>query len=132
MSKLLIASDLHGDAVCVEKLLERYRESGAERLVLLGDLLYHGPRNDLPEGYAPKRVIELLNGVKNELDRLIKNSFISEHDGGLVSVDKLELFKNSSLFKEILKSYTKYEVFLVDSDEDGFFDEEKKEKLEDF
>ena len=67
MSRLMIASDLHGDATCVEKLLERYRESGAERLVLLGDILYHGPRNDLPSGYAPKRVIELLNGVKSEL-----------------------------------------------------------------
>ena len=67
MSRLMIASDLHGDAECVERLLSRYAESGAERLVLLGDLLYHGPRNDLPDGYAPKRVIELLNGVKNEL-----------------------------------------------------------------
>lgn len=67
MSKWMIASDLHGDAACVERLLARYRESGAEKLILLGDLLYHGPRNDLPEGYAPKRVIELLNGVKNEL-----------------------------------------------------------------
>ena len=65
--KWMIASDLHGDAACAEQLLARYRESGAERLILLGDLLYHGPRNDLPDGYAPKRVIELLNGIKNEL-----------------------------------------------------------------
>ena len=63
MSKYMIASDLHGDAECVELLLERYRESCAEKLILLGDLLYHGPRNDLPAGYAPKKVIELLNGV---------------------------------------------------------------------
>ena len=67
MSKWMIASDLHGDAACVEALLEAYRASGAERLILLGDLLYHGPRNDLPAGYAPKRVIELLNGVRDEL-----------------------------------------------------------------
>ena len=67
MSKWMIASDLHGDVACTEQLLRRYRESGAERLVLLGDLLYHGPRNDLPDGYAPKRVIELLNGVADEL-----------------------------------------------------------------
>lgn len=65
--KLMVASDLHGDAVCTEQLLERYRQSGAERLILLGDLLYHGPRNDLPSGYAPKRVIDLLNGVREEL-----------------------------------------------------------------
>ena len=67
MSKWMIASDLHGDADCVAALLDAYRASGAERLILLGDLLYHGPRNDLPAGYAPKRVIELLNGVRDEL-----------------------------------------------------------------
>ena len=67
MSCFMIASDLHGDAECVERLLLRYRESKAERLILLGDLLYHGPRNDLPVGYSPKRVIELLNSVKSEL-----------------------------------------------------------------
>lgn len=67
MSRYMIASDLHGDAAAVEKLIERYRGSGADRLILLGDLLYHGPRNDLPKGYAPKRVIELLNGIADEL-----------------------------------------------------------------
>ena len=65
--KLMIASDIHGDAECAEKLVNRYRESGAQRLVLLGDLLYHGPRNDLPSGYAPKKVIEILNGIGDEL-----------------------------------------------------------------
>ena len=67
MSRWMIASDLHGDAVCTEQLLKRFSESGADRLILLGDLLYHGPRNDLPEGYAPKRVIELLNSAKDAL-----------------------------------------------------------------
>ena len=65
--KWMIASDLHGDADCTAALLERYRASGAERLILLGDLLYHGPRNDLPAGYAPKKVIELLCAVRDEL-----------------------------------------------------------------
>ena len=67
MSRWMIASDLHGDARCTEQLLTRFAESRADRLILLGDLLYHGPRNDLPEGYAPKRVIELLNSVKDSL-----------------------------------------------------------------
>ena len=67
MAKIFIASDIHGDAQTTEKLLERYRESGADKLVLLGDVLYHGPRNDLPAGYAPKKVIELLNPFKNEI-----------------------------------------------------------------
>ena len=65
--KLLIASDIHGSAYYCEKLLEAYRSEGAERLILLGDILYHGPRNDLPRDYAPKRVIELLNGIKEEI-----------------------------------------------------------------
>ena len=65
--KWMIASDLHGDAACTAALLERYAQSGAQRLVLLGDLLYHGPRNDLPSGYAPKQVIKLLCGVREHL-----------------------------------------------------------------
>ena len=67
MARLMIASDIHGDAQTTSLLLERYRESGAEKLILLGDILYHGPRNQLPAGYAPKRVIELLNDCKNEI-----------------------------------------------------------------
>lgn len=65
--KWMIASDLHGDAVCTAALLEQFKHSGSERLVLLGDLLYHGPRNDLPAGYAPKQVITLLNDVRDSL-----------------------------------------------------------------
>lgn len=65
--KLLIASDIHGDISSAEAIAKAYIRSGAERLVLLGDLLYHGPRNDLPAAYAPKKVIELLNSLKNEL-----------------------------------------------------------------
>ena len=67
MARIMIASDIHGDAATTELLLRRYKESGAEKLLLLGDILYHGPRNDLPAGYAPKKVIELLNEVRNEL-----------------------------------------------------------------
>lgn len=65
--KWLIASDIHGSALYLEKLLERYRAERADRILLLGDLLYHGPRNDLPEGYAPKKVIALLNEIKNDI-----------------------------------------------------------------
>ena len=62
-----IASDIHGSAAWCERMLADYRLSGADRLILLGDLLYHGPRNELPEDYAPKRVAEMLNGVASEL-----------------------------------------------------------------
>ncbi len=65
--KLFIASDIHGSAFWCRAMLEAYRRENADRLLLLGDLLYHGPRNDLPKDYAPKSVIELLNGVRDEI-----------------------------------------------------------------
>lgn len=65
--KLIIASDIHGSAPQTEKLLDVFQKSGAEKLVLLGDILYHGPRNDLPEGYNPKKVISLLNPMRNRI-----------------------------------------------------------------
>lgn len=61
--KLMIASDLHGSAYYARKLAERYEAEGAEKLLLLGDLLYHGPRNDFPTDYCPKEVIPILNGL---------------------------------------------------------------------
>ena len=65
--KWLIASDIHGSAPYCRALLEAYKREGAGRLLLLGDLLYHGPRNDLPEGYAPKEVISMLSAVKEKI-----------------------------------------------------------------
>ncbi|MDD3347814.1 phosphodiesterase [Oscillibacter sp.] len=65
--KLLIASDLHGSAPCCRRLLDAFRREQADRLVLLGDLLYHGPRNPLPEGYDPPAVIALLNDAAEHL-----------------------------------------------------------------
>ena len=65
--KLLIASDIHGSAYYCRTLLRRYEEERADRLILLGDLLYHGPRNDLPKEYAPKEVLAMLNERKEEI-----------------------------------------------------------------
>ena len=65
--KWMIASDLHGSAYYCRKMLEAFEREGADRLFLLGDLLYHGPRNDLPREYAPKEVIPLLNGKRENL-----------------------------------------------------------------
>ena len=63
--KYMIASDIHGSAYYCRKMLEAMEREHAERLILLGDLLYHGPRNDLPREYAPKEVIAMLNERKN-------------------------------------------------------------------
>lgn len=65
--KLMIASDIHGSACFCEQLLAAFEREQADTLLLLGDLLYHGPRNDPPQGYAPKQVIELLNAKKERL-----------------------------------------------------------------
>ena len=62
--KLMFASDIHGSALYAKQLLARMEEEAPQRLVLLGDLLYHGPRNGLPDGYAPKEVAALLNAVR--------------------------------------------------------------------
>ena len=65
--KWMIASDLHGSAYYCRKMLDAFEREGADRLLMLGDLLYHGPRNDLPRDYAPKEVIPLLNSLKEKL-----------------------------------------------------------------
>ena len=65
--KWMIASDIHGSAHYCRQLLAALERERADRLLLLGDLLYHGPRNDLPQGYDPKEVIALLSSVKNQV-----------------------------------------------------------------
>ena len=65
--KLMFASDIHGSSYFCRKMLEMWKKEKAGRLILLGDLLYHGPRNELPKEYAPKEVISLLNSMKNEI-----------------------------------------------------------------
>ncbi len=65
--KLLIASDIHGSLRYCGELLRAYDRERADRMLLLGDILYHGPRNDLPEGYAPKEVIALLNERRRDI-----------------------------------------------------------------
>ena len=65
--KWMIASDIHGSEYYCKELLEAYKRESADRLLLLGDILYHGPRNDLPRDYSPKKVIELLNAYKQDI-----------------------------------------------------------------
>ena len=65
--KLMIASDIHGSAFWCGKLMEAADAEKPDKLILLGDLLYHGPRNDLPRGYAPKEVIPMLSAWKDKI-----------------------------------------------------------------
>ncbi len=65
--KWVIASDIHGSAKYCRKLLNAYKAEKADRLLLLGDILYHGPRNNLPGEYEPKEVIAMLNAMKEDI-----------------------------------------------------------------
>ena len=65
--KLMIASDIHGSAYYCKQLIEAFLAEKADRLLILGDVLYHGPRNDLPRDYAPKLVITMLNEIKDKI-----------------------------------------------------------------
>lgn len=84
--KLLIASDLHGGADACALLCQKFTESGADRLILLGDVLYHGPRNDLPEGYAPKRVIPMLGAIADRIT-CVRGNCDAEVDGMVLDFD---------------------------------------------
>ena len=77
--KLMIASDIHGSAYYCEKLLELFQKEGADKLLLLGDLLYHGARNALPRDYSTLKTAELLNSVKENI-LCIKGNCDSEVD----------------------------------------------------
>ena len=100
--KLMIASDIHGSARFCAEMLEAFRREEAERLILLGDLLYHGPRNDLPDGYAPKRVIDMLNAhamdilcvrgnCDTEVDQMVLH-FPIMADYALIMADNLRIY----------------------------------------
>lgn len=65
--KYMIASDIHGSAFYCNKMLQALEKEGADKLVILGDILYHGPRNDLPKEYSPKEVIKMLSEIKNKI-----------------------------------------------------------------
>ena len=65
--KYVIAGDIHGSADWCKKLLDAFHAENADKLVLLGDILYHGPRNDFPDGYSPKAVFTMLNAIKDKI-----------------------------------------------------------------
>ena len=100
--KLLIASDIHGSAYWCQKLMELIEAEQPHKVILLGDLLYHGPRNDLPREYAPKEVIPMLSALKEkilavrgnceaEVDQMVL-PFPCMADYALVEADGLSLY----------------------------------------
>ena len=65
--KYFVASDIHGDSYWARRIVDTFIECKADKLILLGDTLYHGPRNDLPAHHAPKKVIEILNNIADKI-----------------------------------------------------------------
>ena len=109
--KLFIASDIHGSSYHCKRMLERYAESKADRLVLLGDLLYHGPRNDLPLGYDPKKVTDMLNAIEpgilcvrgncdSEVDQMVLNFSIMADYALIMHNDKTIFITHGHVFNK--------------------------------
>lgn len=100
--KLFIVSDIHGSAYYCRKMIEAFRSEKADKMLLLGDILYHGPRNDLPKEYVPKEVISLLNPLKEliicvrgnceaEVDQMVLD-FPCMADYAYLNIDGVNIF----------------------------------------
>ncbi len=122
--KLLIASDIHGSAYFCRKLIDAFKIENADKLLLLGDLLYHGPRNDLPKEYSPKSVIEMLNSVKDnilcvrgncdtEVDQMVLD-FAILADYAYISIDGTDILAtHGHIYNENnLPKLKKYDILL--------------------
>lgn len=101
--KLMFASDIHGSEYYLRKLACKYNELSCNKMILLGDILYHGPRNDLPEGYNPKGVISILNGMDSEI--------LSVRGNCEAEVDQLVL--NFPCMSDSLIMYDKGKMFFI-------------------
>ena len=91
--KVFIASDLHGSFYYVNQLIEQFNSQKGDLLILLGDILYHGPRNDLPKDYAPKKVIELLNQIADKIV-CVKGNCDAEVDDMVLKFDLASDYKS--------------------------------------
>lgn len=100
--RIIIGSDIHGSAFYCKKFVKAFQREKADRILLLGDLLYHGPRNDLPGGHAPKEVIALLNPLAEkitcvrgncdaEVDQMVLN-FPCMSDYTILETDGIKIF----------------------------------------
>ena len=130
--KFLIASDLHGSAFYAEKLVEVISKENADKCILLGDIYNHGPRNPLPNNYAPMRVAEVLNGIKEKLivlkgncdsavDTMISEfSFIEEM--ALVSGDKTVFLTHGHVYNKDNMPRTKFDAVIYGHFHTGFIE----------
>ncbi|MGN0817646.1 MAG: phosphodiesterase [Candidatus Coproplasma sp.] len=134
--KIFFASDVHGSAKWCKEMLNAFGREGADRLVLLGDILYHGPRNPLPDEYSPKTVAELLapyakvitcvrGNCESEVDQMVLNFNVSA-DYGVIMVDGLNIHLSHG--HRAVPPVAKGDVYVtghthvpLNAEEDGFF-----------
>ncbi len=130
--KFLIASDLHGSSFYAQKLMEIFKNEGAEKLILLGDIYNHGPRNPLPKDYAPMKVAELLNSIKEDLIVIKGNcdsavdTMISDFDfldsAVLTSKEKTVFLTHGHVFNKDQMPKTEFDAVIYGHFHTGFIE----------
>ena len=130
--KFLIASDIHGSAYYLKKVLEKFKEEKAEKLVLLGDIYNHGPRNPLPKDYSPMKIAEMLNGIKDNLIVIKGNcdsavdTMISEFDfienALIVSGNKTVFLTHGHIYNKDAMPKTKFDAIIYGHFHTGFIE----------
>ena len=130
--KFLIASDLHGSSFYAQKIMEIFKNEGAEKLILLGDIYNHGPRNPLPKDYAPMKVAELLNSIKKDLIVIKGNcdsavdTMISDFDfldsAVLTSKEKTVFLTHGHVFNKDQMPKTEFDAVIYGHFHTGFIE----------
>ncbi len=133
--KILVFSDIHGSAFYTQKMLEILRKENADKLVLLGDIYNHGPRNNLPKDYNPLEVSNLLNSIKDKLIVVKGNcdsavdTMISEFDFIenciITSGEKLVFFTHGHIYNKDNMPKTKVDCICYGHFHTGFIEEQK-------
>lgn len=130
--KFLIASDIHGSSYYAEKITERAKDENADRIVLLGDIYNHGPRNPFPKDYAPLKVAETLNAVKDKLIVIKGNcdsevdTLISEFDfvdnTVIVSAGKTVFLTHGHIYNKTALPKTQFDALIYGHFHTGFIE----------
>lgn len=133
--KYLIASDIHGSSYYAQKVVERFNSEGADKLILLGDVYNHGPRNPLPKDYAPMQVAKILNAIKENLivirgncdsqvdDMISEFSFVENMV--LCVENKCVFLTHGHLFNRDNMPKTKFNAIIYGHFHTGFIEEQK-------
>ena len=131
--KFLIASDLHGSYYYAQKLIDAFNKEKADKLIILGDIFNHGPRNPLPKDYAPMEVAKVLNGIKDKLLVIKGNcdsqvdTMISEFDfienACVVVGDKTAFLTHGHVYNENAMPKTQFDMIIYGHFHTGFIKE---------